>query len=95
MTVEALEKRTERSEQDLVDVSTDAQQVEWFFLDASTTRLFRLGERVRKGERLGVGLGDWVFVVPRFDGHIVDIQYDIGRDEVILAVARPSEGKAA
>lgn len=62
---------------------------EWLYIDASSTRLFRLGEAVCAGEMLGENVfGEAIRA--SLNAQVVDIQYDIDTNQVILAVAPTS-----
>ena len=62
---------------------------EWLYIDASSTRLFRLGEAVCAGEMLGRdGFGG--VVKASLNGRVVEIQYDVDTNQIILAVTPTS-----
>ena len=63
--------------------------VAWYYLDGRVARLFRPGERIEAGERLGTRGGREVVHRDR-EGTVVSIQYDVWRDEVIVGVAPAS-----
>lgn len=62
------------------------ERVEWFRVDASSARFFRLGEAVRAGQILGECPDGWGHVTALEDGKVVQIQYDIDSNHIILAV---------
>ncbi len=59
---------------------------EWLRIDASCARFFRIGEDVIAGEMLGVNVYGGI-VKASSNGRVVQIQYDIDSNEIIVAVA--------
>ncbi len=59
---------------------------EWLYIDASSARLFRLGEAVCAGEKLGSHIHGGL-VRAGSNGRVTQIQYDIDTDQIILAIA--------
>ncbi|MCS6802011.1 MAG: hypothetical protein RMM58_08745 [Chloroflexota bacterium] len=70
-------------------MGTDVNDVAWYYLDGRGARIFRPGELIRSGDRLGTYGGRDVIYRER-DGTVVSIQYDVWRDQVILGVAVPA-----
>jgi hypothetical protein len=64
----------------------NAQEIAWYYLDGRAARIFRPGERIRAGDRLGA-FGGREVVFRESEGAIVSIQYDVWRDHVILGIA--------
>ncbi len=62
------------------------QECEWLCLDGTSTRLFRLGERIRAGQLVGRSASGRP-VRALFGGQIVGIEYDVENDSVRLQTA--------
>ena len=60
---------------------------EWVLLDASSAGFFRVGDVVAAGTTIGVSPGGREVTLP-VDFRVVDVQYDLELDELILALAR-------
>ncbi len=60
-------------------------RTEYFYVDATSARLYRLGELVSAGELLGVD-AHGSRVTAGEGGKVVEIQYDIDTDQIILAI---------
>jgi hypothetical protein len=63
-------------------------EFDWYFLDGRKARIFRPGERIERGQRLGVHADEEVRA--EAEGTIRSIQYDVWREQVILGIARAS-----
>jgi hypothetical protein len=63
-------------------------ELDWYFLDGAEARIFRPGERIERGERLGIHAAH--DVIAEESGAVRSIQYDIWRDQVIVGIARVS-----
>lgn len=62
------------------------EKLEWYYIDASSTRLFHIGESVQAGQVLGQCAEGRNLLITREEGEIVQIQYDIEGDRIILAI---------
>lgn len=58
---------------------------EWLFLDAAGARLFRIGDAIVAGQPVGHSVSGRP-VQAGCSGRVTAIEYDIERDEVVLAI---------
>ncbi len=59
--------------------------IEYFYIDATSTRLFRIGEFVSAGELLGADAHGRLVRAGQ-GGKVIEVQYDIDTDQIILAI---------
>lgn len=64
---------------------------EWLFVEASSTRFFRIGDLLEAGQKIGRGPNGEVVRIGR-DGLVVGVEYDFDQDQVIVVVASPRDG---
>jgi hypothetical protein len=62
------------------------QDLDRFAIAGATSRLWRPGDRVERGELLGATVDGGRPVHARGGGRVTSIEYDVDRDEVILVV---------
>ncbi|MGQ9677029.1 MAG: hypothetical protein ACUVX1_15315 [Chloroflexota bacterium] len=66
---------------------------DWYFLDASTSRMFRPGHLVYGGEHLGSSARDGQDIRATSAGKVIEIQYDVESDELIVVVESGFDGR--
>lgn len=66
------------------------QECEWFILDATSCRCFRLGQMIRPGDYLGRDARNGRRMRAVSYGEIVGIEFDVDENELILKVLSPS-----
>lgn len=70
-------------------------ECEWFYLDASSSRRFRLGQRISVGERLGYCAREQRVLWAECAGEVAEIQFDPESNELILGVRHTTQGGLA
>ena len=66
---------------------TPVRNARWYSVQAESARMFRLGEWIEAGAMLGAGCSDGLPVRAEESGEILEVQYDIWNDQVIIVLA--------
>lgn len=59
----------------------------WYSVQAGSARMFQLYEWIEAGATLGAGCSDGLPVQAEEEGEIIEVQYDLWHDRVIVVLA--------